>query len=199
MKSLAFRQTYDGDKRSLPQSEHLGKFMPQLQQRSTSLLASIFILTSAGHVLAQQSTTATYGDWVVRCATEAAQPAQKSCDMEQLTQVQGRTGPLSRVAVAHPVRGQPVKLIIQLPVNVSLPAGVKLQLGDKDPGTVTPFLRCVPAGCFTDVEIKDDLMKKFRAMSEAGKIAFKDAAEHDVVIPLSFKGFGQAFDALSKE
>ena len=40
---------------------------------------------------------------------------------------------------------------------------------------------------------------KIRVAAEAGKITFKDAAEHDVVIPLSFKGFGQAFDALSKE
>jgi invasion protein IalB len=173
--------------------------MPQLLHRSALLLASIFILTSAGQAFAQQSTTATYGDWVVRCVAETGPPAQKNCDMEQLTQVQGRTGPLSRVAVAHPVKGQPTKMVVQLPVNVSLPAGVKMQLGDKDPGTVTPFLRCVPAGCFTEIELKDDLLKKYRAMTETGKIAFKDAAEHDVVIPLSFKGFGQAFDALSKE
>jgi invasion protein IalB len=170
-----------------------------LQHRLTLLLASILILTAAGDASAQQSTTATYGDWVVRCVSQAGPPVQKNCDMEQLTQVQGRTGPLSRVAVAHPAKGQPTKMVIQLPVNVSLPSGVKLQLGDKDAGTVTPYLRCVPAGCFTEIELKDDVLKKYRAMTETGKIAFKDAAEHDVVIPLSFKGFGQAFDALSKE
>jgi invasion protein IalB len=169
------------------------------QHRSSLLLAGILILTAANHADAQQSTTATYGDWVVRCVTAAGPPVQKNCDMEQLTQVQGRTGPLSRVAVAHPVKGQPTKMIIQLPVNVSLPAGVKLSLGDKDPGTAMPFLRCVPAGCFAEIELKDDLLKKYRAITETGKIAFKDAAEHDVVIPLSFKGFGPAFDALSKE
>jgi invasion protein IalB len=132
-----------------------------------------------------QRTTASYGDWVVRCETTPGPPPQKNCDMEQLAQVQGQAQPISRVAIPLPPKGEGPKMFIQLPINVSFAA---------------PFRRCVPAGCFAEVELKDDLQKKFRAAAaEPGKIVFKDAGDRDVTIPLSFKGFAQAFEALLKQ
>ena len=62
-----------------------------------------------------------------------------------------------------------------------------------------PFARCVPSGCFADFEVKDDTLKKFRAGSGGGKLSFADAGGHEVDVPLSFKGFVQAYDALLKE
>jgi invasion protein IalB len=146
-----------------------------------------------------QRTTASYGDWVLRCEIQPGPPLQKTCAIEQLAQVQGQTNPISRAAVALPAKGEPPKLIVQLPVNVSLSAPVTITYDSKDPGISTPFRRCIPAGCFTEIDLKDDLQKKFRASAEAGKIQFKDSTEHEVAIPLSFKGFGQAFDALLKQ
>ena len=146
-----------------------------------------------------QRTTASYGDWVVRCETVAGPPPQKNCDMEQLAQVQGQANPISRVAVPLPAKGEPPKMFIQLPINVSFSAPLKITVDAKDAGITTPFRRCVPAGCFGEVELKEDLQKKFRASAEAGKITFKDAADRDVAIPLSFKGFAQAFEALMKQ
>jgi invasion protein IalB len=57
----------------------------------------------------------------------------------------------------------------------------------------------LPAGCFAELELRDDVVKRLRTATERGRITFKDAGERDVVIPLSFKGFGNAFDALAKE
>jgi len=73
-------------------------------------------------VEAPQSTTATYADWVVQCQTRAGPPAEKICDMGQVTQLQGKNVPFSRVAVAQPVKGQPIKFVVQLPVNASFAA-----------------------------------------------------------------------------
>jgi invasion protein IalB len=148
---------------------------------------------------APQRTTATYEDWILRCDIQQGPPPQKVCDMAQLAQVQGQANPISRVAIGRPAKGEPVKLLIQLPVNVSFTTGVKIQSDDKDPGLLAPFRRCVPAGCFADVELREETIKKFRTLTEAGKLTFKDAAEHDTVIPLSFKGFGQSYDALLKQ
>jgi invasion protein IalB len=159
-------------------------------------MALVFL--GASGVGAQQSTTATYDDWVVQCQTEAAS-SQKNCDMAQVTLVQGKNAPFSRVAVEHPAKGHPVRLVVQVPVNVSLPSNVRLQGNDADPGVVAPFDRCLPAGCFADFDLKDDAVRKFRDASGAGKTTFKAADGHDVNVPVSFKGFGQAFDALSKE
>ena len=147
-----------------------------------------------------QRTTASYGDWVVRCETAAGPPPTKNCDMEQLAQVQGQANPISRVAIPLPQKGEPPKLFVQLPINVSFMAPLKITAGEKDAGITAPFRRCVPAGCFVEIELKDDLQKKFRAAAaEQGKITFKDAADRDVAIPLSFKGFAQAFEALVKQ
>lgn len=148
-----------------------------------------------------QRTTATYADWVVQCETQAGPPPQKACDMAQVTQVQvqGRSNPFSRVAVVHPVKGQPVKLVVQVPVNASFATNVHIQTGDSDPGFVAPFARCLPAGCFAEFDIKDDVLKRLLAATGTGKLSFADSGGHDVAVPLSFNGFSQAFEALSKE
>jgi invasion protein IalB len=148
-----------------------------------------------------QRTTATYADWIVQCETQAGPPPQKVCDMAQLVQIQveGRNTPFSRIAVAHPVKNQPIKLVIQVPVNVAFSTDIRIQTGDADQGITAPFARCVPSGCFADFDIKDDTFKKLRAASGAGKLSFADAGGHDVSVLLSFNGFSRAFDALAKE
>lgn len=201
--------------------------MSILEKTAAGLVAAIALLTLVGATVAQQPapkpapaqhqapahtpqaqapadqnpqrTTASYGDWVVRCETTVGPPPQKNCDMEQLAQVQGQANPISRVAIPLPTKGEPPKMFIQLPINVSFSAPVKIMTDAKDAAITTPFRRCVPAGCFAEVELKEELQKKFRASSETGKITFKDAAERDVAIPLSFKGFAQAFEALLKQ
>jgi invasion protein IalB len=146
-----------------------------------------------------QRTTATYEDWVVECQTQTGSPPKKVCEMAQVTQVQGRNIPFSRIAIAHPVKAQPVKLLVQVPVNASFQTNVRIQAGDSDPGVAAPFARCVPAGCFADFDIKDETVKRLRAASGGGKLSFVDAGGQNIVIPLSFKGFGAALDALVKE
>jgi invasion protein IalB len=145
-----------------------------------------------------QQTTATYEDWVVQCQMQTVQSQEKICDMAQVAQVQGKNIPFSRVAIAHPTKGQPLKLVVQVPVNVTF-QNVRIQTSDSDPGFAAPFARCVPAGCFAEFEIKDDALRKLRTASNPGKVLFADASGRDIAIPLSFKGFSQALDALLKE
>ena len=165
-----------------------------------------FLVILAGALLAAatpasaqtpQQTTATYEDWIVRCETLAGPPPKKSCEMVQSTQMQGQ-GVISQVAVGRPVKGQPVKIVVQLPNGVWLPTGVKVIAGAGDAGFIATFKRCT-TGCFADFEVRDDTIKKFRSMTEPGQIQFKDGAVKDISLPLSFKGFGAALDALSKE
>ncbi|HLW89967.1 MAG TPA: invasion associated locus B family protein [Roseiarcus sp.] len=103
------------------------------------------------------------------------------------------------MAIQHPQKGQPLRLVVQVPVNVSLPSNVLIEAGDADPGLSAPFNRCLPVGCFADFDLKDDAVQKFRSATAPGKVMFKDSTERDVAVPLSFKGFGPALDALSKE
>jgi invasion protein IalB len=159
--------------------------------------------TAPANPSAPQQTTATYEDWIVRCETHPGPPPQKFCEMVQFTQVKGgqggQGGIVSQVAIGRPAKGQPVKLVIQLPIGVWLPTGIKLMAGAKDAGLLTTFKRCLPQACFTDAEINADVIKKFRTTTEAGQIQFKDGNQKDASLPVSFKGFGTAYDALQKE
>jgi invasion protein IalB len=148
-----------------------------------------------------QRTTATYANWVLTCDTKPGPPPQKVCQIVQMVQAQaqGRTVPFSTIAVMHPVKGQPTKLMMQVPPNITISTNVRIQTADADPGVAAPFARCAPGGCLVDFELKDDVLKRFRTASGNGKITYADVTGHEVVVPLSFSGFDQAFDALAKE
>jgi invasion protein IalB len=163
-----------------------------------SLLGLAFALI-AHRAGAQQSTTATYEDWTVRCVTNAGPPPQKLCDMEQVSHLQSKEQPFSLVAIAHPEKGNPVALIVQVPINVWLATGIRIEIDGKDANLSAPFTRCGPAGCFAEIALSAEVQKQFRTAAEPGRILYKNAAQQDVAVPLSFKGFGQAFDALARE
>jgi invasion protein IalB len=161
-------------------------------------LLGLAIAVIAHRADAQQSTTASYEDWTVRCATRAGPPPQKLCEMEQLSHLQGKEQPFSRVAIARPEKGKPIALVVELPVNVWLATGIRIEIGGKDANLSAPFARCGPAGCFAEIALNDAAMQKFRDGTAPATIVFTNVAQRQVTIPLSFKGFGQAFDALAK-
>jgi invasion protein IalB len=146
---------------------------------------------------AQERTTATYEDWVVECQTTGSPPRQ-TCDMAQLTLAPGKNAPFSRVAIERPKTGSPLKLVVQVPVNVATTTNVVIRTSDADPGLAAPFTRCAPEGCFAEFIVGDEALKKLRTAVGEGKLSFDDALGRQVVIPLSFKGFSQAYDALSR-
>jgi invasion protein IalB len=153
-------------------------------------------LAAGSSALAQtpRLTTPTYDDWTVRCETVEA---GKTCEIEQTSQVQGQ--PLSQIAIGRPSKGEAVRIVFQVPINVWLPTGVSLIWDDKDPGIGASFKRCVGGGCFADADLSDGAIKKLRARTEKSKLVFKDAAQREVTVPVSFKGFDTAFDAMAKE
>jgi invasion protein IalB len=148
---------------------------------------------------AQQATTATYEDWTVRCSTAAGPPPRKTCDMEQLSYRESKERPFSRVAIVRAEKGNQVTLVVQVPVSVWLATGIRIEIGGKAAGAPAPFARCGPAGCFAEIGLGDEVQTQFRTASEPGMILYKNAAQQDVAIPLSFKGFAQAFDAVAKD
>ena len=100
---------------------------------------------------------------------------------------------------AGPEKGQPVKLIVQVPVNASFTTQVHIQTSEADPGVIAPFANCTPNGCFAEFDLREDILKKLREATSTGKLSFADAGGHDVTVPISFNGFAQAFDALAKK
>jgi invasion protein IalB len=163
------------------------------------VLLGLAVAVVAQRADAQQSTAATYDDWTVHCSVVAGSPSQKSCDMEQLSYGQNKEQPFSRLAILRRENGKGVSLVVQVPVSVWLATAVRVEIGGKDVGAPTPFARCGPAGCFAEIGLTAEVQKQFRTAREPGRILYKNAAQQDVAVPMSFKGFGQAFDGLVKQ
>ena len=165
-------------------------------RRKIVLTAVAVLLGAGGSSLAQMPrlTTATYDDWTVRCEMH---DTVKTCEMEQSSQIQGQ--PVSQIALGRPSKSAPLRIVFQVPINVWLPAGVTLVMDDKEPGVSASFKRCIGNACFADTDLNDDAIKKLRTRTQNGKLLFKDAAQRDVTVPVSFKGFADAFDVMAKE
>lgn len=167
-------------------------------RRAVAIVLGLAIAIVAHRACAQQSTAATYEDWTLHCSTNTSSPSQKSCDIEQLSHLQKNQKPFSRVAISRSAKGGSVNLAVQVPVNVWFATGIRIEIGGKDVGLSVPFARCVPAGCFASITLNDAAMQAFRAGTAPATIVFANSAQQQVTIPLSFKGFNQAFDSLAK-
>jgi len=173
-----------------------------MQEQVLRLGAAATLLLATGSALAQttpQRTTATYEDWTVRCEMRGTPPV-KFCEMVQAVTAPGQSNPVTQIAIGRASPKDAVKMVFQLPVNVWIATGVKFNYDPRVPPLAAPLRWCAPAGCFADLELKDDMVKRLRALTTVqGRFEFKDAGQRDVAIPVSFKGFGLAFDALTKE
>ena len=149
-----------------------------------------------------ESTTATYGTWQLRCATPPAADSTnavgaKQCEIAETIQIQGQAQPLLQIAIGRSAAGQPLKLIVQMPVGVWLPKPPTITVDDAGPPIVTEFKRCLATGCFADTDFSDALASQFSSRGDArGDIVFEPDAGKDAKIPISFKGFGDACAAL---
>ena len=145
-------------------------------------------------------TTATYGDWVLRCDAPQTGNGQRICQATQTVQVRGQSTPIAQIAFGHAASNEPVKFVVVLPVDVMFPSVVTIAIGDKDPEPVQlAWHRCVPVGCFAEAVSTADAVKRWRGESGEGKLTFKDAVGRDVVVPVSFRGLAQALDALARQ
>jgi len=148
-----------------------------------------------------QSTTATYGDWVLRCEQTGAPPqARRSCEVTQTVVIKAQSAPFAQIAFGKPTPSEAPHLTIVVPPNIVLPSAVHVAIDVKDP---QPFelnwTRCAPAGCFATATPREDDSKRWRALTQSGRVTVKSASGQEVVMPISFRGFAQAIDALAKE
>jgi invasion protein IalB len=146
-----------------------------------------------------ESTTATYADWTVQCGRRIGSPSQMVCAMMQTTQVRGKGKVFSRVVIIHSAKGEPYRLTVELPVDASFTQAVRIETNDADTLLSAPFERCVPIGCFANIDLGTGALQKLRAAAGAGKLLFADAVGRDIAVPLSFKGFSKALDAIMEQ
>ncbi len=145
------------------------------------------------------STSATFGDWVLRCQRIGdGDKARKICEVAQVIQLPNQPRPVAEVALGRPPGEAALRLTAMLPASVTFPSSVSFALTDRPPhGADLQWRRCLPVACFADAVATDDSVKAWRG-AEAGRLGFKDAGGHDVELPISFRGLAQALDALAR-
>ena len=146
-------------------------------------------------------TTATYGDWVMRCAhTGEGGTGPQTCEIVQTLVLQGQQQPIAQVAVGSVDKTSPMRLTVVVPTAISFSKSATI-VGVA--GTADLFdlvwRRCLPSGCFADIVLTPEAMKAMRARSEPANLVFRDAGERDITLPFSMRGFTLALDAMSKE
>lgn len=145
-------------------------------------------------------TTATYGDWLLRCRQAPGQTPSKSCEIVQSLIVQGQTAPIAQLAFGYPTPKQPLFFTAVVPVNVTFPSAVRIAIDDKDKAPLdAAFTRCLPTGCFASATMADEMLTKWRTHDQAGRLTFKNGAGQETVVPMSFRGLARALEALTKE
>jgi invasion protein IalB len=136
----------------------------------------------------------THGSWTVRC--EAADAgAQSGCIMFQNVVMKTGGQPVLHFAVGYaPEDGNPT-VIISLPLGISLPPGISIQIDDGKTANF-PVERCEPDGCRAGMKLREatieELVKGTRLT-----ITFHDGERQPISVPLSLDGFGPGFQALA--
>jgi invasion protein IalB len=146
-------------------------------------------------------TTATYGDWVLRCAhTGEGGTGPQTCEVVQTLVLQGQQQPIAQVAIGSIDKTSGLRLTVVVPTAISFSKAAYI-VGAA--GTANLFdlawRRCLPSGCFADIVLTADALKMIRARSDPANLVFRDAGERDITLPFSMRGLSQSLDALGKE
>ena len=152
-------------------------------------------------------TQATFGEWAVRCETQrpANQPVVRACEIA-LTMNDQRGQPIAQIVMGRTARTEPHRMLVQLPLEMRVDQPARLLLDPAAPPAEAlslPFRLCsaTRGGCFGELDaLAPAVLSRMRARADnQGRLDFRDATGRDVQILFSFRGFGQALDALARE
>jgi len=143
-------------------------------------------------------TTATYGDWVLRCVRPDGGTGPRACEVVQTMVLQSQQQPVAQVALGYDKND--LRLTLLVPPAIALGRGPVLGVaGATAPHFDLVWRRCLPNGCFADTQVGAELLKLLRSRTEPLQIVFKDAGDRDTTLPFSMRGLLPALDALAKE
>ncbi len=146
-----------------------------------------------------QTTTATYGDWVLRCQrAQVAGQVQRLCEIVQTLEAAGK-GVVAQIAFGRLSAKDPLRLTVVLPPNIALPGVVRVLVDgkDSDPAELS-WKRCLPGSCVADSEMRDNTLRVWRAQSGSGQIRYAVGSGQELAVAFSFRGLAAALDNLAK-
>ncbi|MFG1480300.1 invasion associated locus B family protein [Xanthobacter sp. V4C-4] len=141
---------------------------------------------------AASETRSTHDDWVVRCKKDAS---PKECEAVQTLQTPDLKGVLAHVAVRARQGGE-VLLVVLTPPGVWLPANVTFKVGGV-PDLTLSYKRCGQF-CVASLALTPENLAALKASAGKGELTFETGSRNPVILPVSFKGLGEAIAASLK-
>ena len=155
--------------------------------------AAACLLACAGSASAQGAIRSVHGDWQIRCETPPGAQSEQ-CALFQSVVAEDRASVGITVLVLKTADQKTRLMRVQAPLGVLLPAGLGLKVDNVDVGRAG-FVRCLQRGCYAEVVMDDELVKKLRSGQTATFFIFQ-TPEEGIGFPLSLKGFGEGYDQL---
>jgi len=149
-------------------------------------------------------TTAVFGDWSVQCFMRPQGTPARACEMLQTTQ-DGRGQTVAALGITRTARGDPLRMVAIVPVNLQPQQPARLALGGQgrqEAAVSLAFKHCLPRGCTAEAELREEALLrrlKTRAADQPGRLEWRDAAGGEQGVPVSFRGFAAALEALERE
>ena len=142
---------------------------------------------------ASKTETQSFEDWTLRCQPASATQA-RSCRLNQQVVATGSGKPVLQFAVGRFGPEKILGAVIFVPIGVRLPPGLGIQV-DERPLHVFPFEICDPQTCQARAVLEGELLKDFKA-GLIGHVKFQNAANREISVPISLKGFTAALRTL---
>ena len=157
------------------------------------LAFALVVAGSTAPAAAQGVVRSVHDDWQIRCETPPG-AQNEQCALFQSVVAEDRANFGLTVVVIRTADQKSRLMRVRAPLGILLPARLGLKIDQTDVGRAE-FIRCLPNGCFAEVLMDDDLVKKLRGGTTATFFIFQ-TPEEGIGFPVSLKGFGPAYDKL---
>lgn len=140
-----------------------------------------------------ERTTASYGDWILRCELPAGS-SERSCEVAQIVQdARGQT--LAQMIARRAAANGGILLSVQVGTNATVVEPLRLAV-EGQAGLSLPFRRCLPRGCFAEAQPPEAELNALARRTEPARLEFADGDGQPVAIPASLRGLSSALEAL---
>jgi invasion protein IalB len=131
--------------------------------------------------------------WVARCSS-ISRDAPLECAIEE-TAVLTKTGQLVvLVNIRVPSDTHAPAILVQTPLGLNLPAGIKLQV-DEGKAIDLQIQTCEQRGCYASMPVPADLLAALKSGKQL-KVVFQSLSKETVSIPLPLADFLAAYDKI---
>ena len=165
--------------------------------RKIVLLAGAFVSAAVSTALAQtpSPTDKKFGDWAVACR-QLQEDAPQRCVLFQNIILRQSGKRVLNVSIARPAKDKPYVAAVTAPLGILLPAGLTLQVDEKE--LVRFQLRlCNVNGCQGQFPVSNDVRKVF-SDGKNGRVIFRQPNGQPLRVEFSLNGFRDGFAELEK-